>query len=310
MIPEKDEYLALLKSQDRATASPSASLSLFDRYLDATGLDYRTLRLRQAQEFQSWAMGLCDDGGKPHYAKNTSAAIITSMRGFYTYLREKGLVYANPFTDVKGVVQKKQLPARILDVDETGRFLADLAAFWTEADVIRKKDHYRAHVVAEVLYSTGMNISEVAALTVSDVDVQRGTIRVKAGRASSRLAILCDYAREVLSLYLTMRPYILAAPQYRARPDSLFGSGPELTRWINREFGLASDRLKIQAVHSRDLRHALGLHLVKSGCDARFVQKIVGHERLNTTQLYVRLDKRDLRAVIDRFHPRLSGVKR
>lgn len=299
-------YLDHLRAKGQATFSPGAGLTLFRRYLEASHLDYRHLKLRQAQEFQSFAMSLTRDDGEVYYAKNTVSGLITSLRGFYAFLREKNLVYQNPFVAVKKVKQKKSLPVRIMDEEETGKLLSDLGRFWEEPDLMKKKDRYRLHVIAELLYATGMNIGEVMKMEVSALNLERGYVQVGQGRASSRRCLLNDYARGVLAEYLKMRPFMLAAPQYRAKQASLFGSGSELKKWVGGEFEKACQRQKIKPVRARDLRHALGLHLVKAGCDARFVQKILGHGCLGTTQLYVSLHKSDLRAVIDTFHPRLA----
>lgn len=92
----------------------------------------------------------------------------------------------------------------------------------------------------------------------------------------------------------------------KSSPPPLFGASAELTRTVNRVLTRASEALGLAPCTTRMFRHALSLHLIKAGCDARFAQELVGHESLSTTQLYVKLDTRDLRGVLDSFHPRAA----
>ncbi len=160
-------------------------------------------------------------------------------------------------------------------------------------------------IICELLYSTGLRISEAVALKTEDIDLIRGTVSVIGGKGGfNRTALLNDYARIILSIYINeIRPLILT----EWHDDSLlFGtvSWGRFGKFVNEGLKEYSTELKLPAIRSHGFRHALGYHLLRSGCPIRSIQEILGHKALKNTEIYTRVDKEDLKGVLDRFHPR------
>jgi integrase/recombinase XerC len=165
---------------------------------------------------------------------------------------------------------------------------------------------YRMHVIAELMYSTGLRVSEVAGLKPSDVDFARSVVNVRDGKGGyARVAFLNEYAREVLRLYAEKMRLLVMNELNRNRSEYLFGAGwKNFKRTVNRYLAAASRKLALPALTSHSFRHALGYHLLRAGCNIRHIQEILGHRRLKNTEVYTKVDKEDLRKVLDNCHPR------
>ena len=146
----------------------------------------------------------------------------------------------------------------------------------------------------------------MAALKVADIDLNRGLVRVEEGKGGAeRTAYLNDYAREVLRLYIERVRALIFTDWHRRNNDLLFG-----TRW-DRLYHLVNDtlkevtaRLSLGEFSSHGFRHALGYHLLRAGCNIRHIQEILGHKLLRNTEIYTKVDKEDLRNILDTHHPR------
>ncbi len=170
-----------------------------------------------------------------------------------------------------------------------------------------KRQFYRTHVLCELIYSTGLYISEVVELCLTDVDLKRGVVK-----RGVKEYILNEYTRNVLQIYIEkMRPVILGDHLHTHRQERLFGCGDNsLPKAVNevlkREWsssGLSEGAA--QPFTTKQLRHAMAFHLLRGGCDIRYIQEIIGHKNINNTQVYIQMDKEGLKSVIDNFHPRV-----
>jgi integrase/recombinase XerC len=251
-------------------------------------------------------MAKTDQEGKRLYAPATVVKMIGTLKIFYAWARKKRLVADNPFVRVKNVKQPKRLPKDIYEVEAMDALLAWLSCFADAPTLKDQRERYLAHVVAELMYSTGLTAGELKLLKPEDINLERRTVTAWIPQFHKhRTVILSEYAAGVLSVFMhELRPVYLASPNYRNSRHLLFGTANELTRTVNRMLLQGSEALNLAPCTTRMFRHALCLHLVKAGCDARFVQELAGHQDLSTTQLYVKLDQRDLRGVLDAFHPR------
>jgi site-specific recombinase XerD len=312
MLPVLSACMTDLLAAGRSRAELTATFNFFTRYLDENHLAWERFGIREAQGLQNALMARSDEAGNRFYAPATVVKMIGTLKIFYAWARKKHLVAENPFVRVKNVKQPKRLPKDIYELEELEQLLSWLADFGSAPSLKEKRERYLAHVVAELLYSTGLVVGEVKLLKPEDVNLSRRTVTAWIPQyRKHRTAILSEYAAGVLSLFIEeLRPVYLASPNYRASRNLLFGTANELTRTVNRVLLQGAAVLNLTPCTTRMFRHALCLHLVKSGCDARFVQELAGHEDLSTTQLYMRLDKRDLRGTLDQFHPRaVLGVR-
>jgi site-specific recombinase XerD len=159
-------------------------------------------------------------------------------------------------------------------------------------------------VGGEFLYAAGLRISEAASLIPENIDFLSRTVYAAEGKGrTARAAFLTGYAADVTDRYI--RRGRRAVPGRGTYGDTLFGVHPErLTALVNEGLLKACRHLELPVITSHGFRHSLGTHLLHAGCDMRYIQIILGHECLRTTQVYTRVDKDALRESLDARHPR------
>jgi integrase/recombinase XerD len=300
------EYLNELKMRGKNVLNPRLGIRQLFEYLDGRGLDLLRLRAQEAEDYQTYLMMLTDDEKKPYFKRNTVCWMISSAAVFYRYLKRRKFVMSNPFTGMRRVQEKKRLPKNIFNEKDMEGFLQQLREFGKRTYLRKKKGLYRAHVIAELMYSTGMRIHEVMRLKPADLDLEHGTVLIQDSKTKrERIGYLNEYASRVLKIFIEdMREYILFG-ENGADMGLLFGSGGSLITRLNNELRTESKKYGKGIVTSHHFRHAVGYHLLRAGCDIRYIKEILGHKALSTTQVYTKVDKEDLKSVIDQFHPRV-----
>jgi integrase/recombinase XerD len=299
------EYIHHLKAQGRSTKNVKFSLRVLREYLEGNGIDFRYVRTAQAQGFQTHLSTAADDEGKVRYGRGSVLGIMGCAGSFYGFLKHQRIVHSNPFIDVRRVKTGKPLPKNILNEDEMNTFLSHLKRFGRGCGLIHRRNLYKAHVIAELMYSTGARVNEVMRLKPEDLDFTRGFARITDAKTNQvREGILNSFAERVLRIYVEkMRGYVLFGKN-SADTELLFGSKTHLVTWLNDILGRESEGLGFGRFTSHQFRHALGYHLLRGGCDIRYIQEILGHKAMRSTQIYTRVDRDDLRSVLDEFHPR------
>jgi site-specific recombinase XerD len=268
-------------------------------FLESQGLEACTLKLKDALSYQGFLQEQC-------LSRTTVLFGLYAAGSFYAYLKRSGRVAHNPFAEIRKPRREKHLPAGLLKEAQMGEFLSELARFDRGARLTDRLKAYRAHVVAEFLYATGIRASEAAGVRLEDIDFVGGLLRVREGKGGvTRMAVLGVYAAAVVKLYVErMRPLVLNGKNAGSR-ELLFG-----VKWnsfgecMNSVFRACARRLGFPKTTCHLFRHAVGYHLLRAGCNIRYIQDILGHKELRSTELYTRVDTEDLRDVVDRFHPR------
>jgi len=308
-MKEKELFDKYLSETIKAGGSPKHvkyGLKIFFKYIEETGLDFLKLSLREAQEYQVYLSTQTDENGKVRYSKASVLNIVGCVSKFYEFMRKKKNIYANPFIEVDRVRRSDSLPRNILNEENMDRFLKHLKNFMHGRTLIDKRQLYKTHVISELMYSTGARINEIGKLKSADVDFIRGTVTLDDSKTGKkRQGILNSFAEKVLWIYINeMREYVLTE---KSGPESgyLFGGRTNLRTWLNMILNRESEKLELGKFTTHNFRHAVGYHLLRGGCDIRFIQEILGHEELHTTQVYTKVNKEDLRNVIDKFHPRM-----
>lgn len=279
-------------------------------YLDLNELDLVHVRVKDAAGYQgSLIESGKKDGGK--YGKNTIISYVKAAVSFYDFLKRSGRIAANPFKELRRVREEKRLPRNLLKEKEMDAFLAGLMRWNDIAGLKNRKRMYMTHVVAELLYSTGMRISEAAGLSVSDIDLGRSLVTVREGKGgTSRVCFLSEYAREVLRLYVEEMREVMASEWNERNEGLLFG-----VKWMpfgkimNKKLSELAAGIDLPRVTNHVFRHAVGYHLLRAGCPIRYIQAILGHKSIRNTEVYTRVDKEALKDVLDRFHPRTLGQR-
>jgi site-specific recombinase XerD len=247
------------------------------------------------------------EGGKPLSA-GTVCNYLKVGRKLFGYLVKFQKRKTNPFYDVKYPRLPDGISRNILNEMQMSRLLEFLSLFNEAETECGRLEQYRSHVVAVLLYATGMRIAEAAGLLPQDIDIKRREVVIRNGKGGkSRIAFLSGYAADVLDYYMRYGRNILLARGWRKHPRRLFGvDAATLQSSVNRILSAVCLKLKIPVITCHGFRHSLGTHLLRAGCDIRHIQMILGHENLNSTQQYTRVDRDDLKNILDRYHPRQS----
>ena len=284
-------------------------LKKLKEYLDEEGIGFKYLRSKKAQRFQGWLLKKKSNKGHK-YAKSTVVRAVNQASSFYEYLKKNKVILSNPLKQVKRVRVDKTVVKNILKEKQMNKLLDELTRFEDEQSLREKVSRYKLHVVAEIMYATGMRIGEAEGLRVEDIDFERGMVVVKdKKKKKQRIAILNEYAIKVLKLYVEkMRYWVFCKVNFEN--GTLFGTkGESLECFLNKKLKYLCKRLGYSIMTTHGFRHSLGYHLLKAGCDIRYIQSILGHERLRTTQIYTRVEKEELRSVLDKYHPRKWAEK-
>lgn len=250
--------------------------------------------LEQAERdlIMSYLFQLQLDGRSPA----TISRHLAALRTFYRYLVSEAVLTGDPTTDIESPRQSQKLP-RILTVEEVDLLLAQ--PLTGEPAGLRDK------TMLELIYATGMRVSELVALDLEHVNLESGFIRCFGKGLKERLVPTGDVAARFLKEYLARGRSKLSRAGATA---ALFVNqqGRRLTRqgfWkIIKKYARKAKIEKRITPHT--LRHSFATHLLENGADLRSVQEMLGHADISTTQIYTHLTKRKLREIYDRTHPR------
>ncbi len=230
--------------------------------------------------------------------KTTAGRRLSSVRSFLKYLTREGYLTANPAKLVTTPKAERHLP-QFLSVD-------DVFALIERTDTIGFI-HARDRAILELLYSSGLRVSEVAGLNAEDVNTREGLVKVRGKGKKERIVPLGSKAAEAIRGYLTEKILL------RKKSSVLFLSkrgSPLSDRSIRRVVVKyarligASDR-----VGPHTIRHTFASHLLQAGADLRVIQELLGHASLSTTQKYTHLDITHLMDIYERAHPLSSEEK-
>nr|WP_321466833.1 site-specific tyrosine recombinase/integron integrase [uncultured Desulfobulbus sp.] len=245
------------------------------------------------------------------YNRNASASVarkLSALRTFFRFLKREHLLSSDPLAGVAGPKQGQHIPA-FLTVDEVFALL--------EAPVVSDRYWRRDRALLEILYATGMRVSEVVGANIEDIDLGEEMVRVHGKGNKERIVPFGRAAREALEQYLPERHSLQLARVLRGRAADeqacfLNGQGSRLSvRSVERLIQTYAQRAGIGVtVTPHALRHSFATHLLEMGADLRTVQELLGHVSLSTTQKYTHLNLDHLSRVYDRAHPQAKMSSR
>lgn len=223
------------------------------------------------------------------------ARSLVAIRGLYKFLIQDGHLRLDPSANIEAPKSWQSLP-RFLDTDEVERLLS--------APVTSTDLGVRDKAMLEVLYATGLRVSELVGLTAANLDLDLGFLKVFGKGGKERAVPLGASAVEWSRKYIAIRSRLLARAKATA---ALFitDEGHALTRqafWrIVVSYG---ERARIGHITPHLLRHSFATHLLENGADLRSVQMMLGHSDISTTQIYTHITNERLREIYRKFHPR------
>ena len=225
--------------------------------------------------------------------------ILSTARGFFRFLVQQGVIKHNPTTTVSAPKQKKNLP-NVLDVDQVNRLLD-----------IDKDDplSLRDLAIMELVYSSGLRLSEVVGLNIESIDLHDHTVRIIGKGSKERISPIGRLAIEAIQRWLKVRGNLAKEDEpalFVSRNGKRLGQRSiqqRLKQWAIKQ-GLDTH------VHPHMLRHSFASHLLESSGDLRAVQELLGHADISTTQIYTHVDFQHLANVYDQAHPRAKKKKK
>src|SRR6185312_9487134 len=232
--------------------------------------------------------------------KSSIARKLAALRTFFQFLVREGIVEMNPAKLVATPRLEKKLPKH-LSVEDAIRFI--------ETPDIETELGKRDRAMLELMYATGIRVSELTKLNVHDIDFTNKLIRVSGKRRKERTVPFGDPASDALKAYLAIREqFLLQAPVSLREPEalSLNYQGTRITtrsvgRMVEKYIRLCAGRYDLSP-HA--LRHSFATHLLDSGADLRDIQELLGHARLSSTQIYTHVSMEKLIEVYDKSHPK------
>ena len=216
---------------------------------------------------------------------------ISSIKHFYLFLLKKKVIKKSPADEITTPKQEKYLPTSMSE-DEVECLLGSPKS----SIKIERRDK----AMIEILYATGMRISELVNLKLTDIDFNRSVLKVFGKGSKERLVPYGEKAAEALSIYLEDRK------QLDSKDVFLSNRGTKITRgafWQRLKIYIRRENLK-SSISPHTLRHAFATHLLNRGADLRSVQILLGHSDLSTTQIYTHIAKKRLGEILKKHHPR------
>ncbi|MCL2152543.1 MAG: tyrosine recombinase [Oscillospiraceae bacterium] len=223
----------------------------------------------------------------------TISRCVASLKAFFSYLTEKGVVECNPILGISSSTAEKK-PPRILSGKDVVRLL--------EQPDDKDPKGCRDKAMIETLYATGIRVSELVALNESDVNLATRLITCRAGR--ERVIPICATAVRAIGNFISSARKNMAAPGELALFVNTSGSRMsrqgfwKVLKSYSEKAGISSD------ITPQILRHSFAAHLLENGADLRSLQEMLGHADISSTQVYAKAVKRHLKEVYQRTHPR------
>jgi site-specific recombinase XerD len=320
-----DEDLSRPSSAAAEVAAPQAdpvALALMERYLlqrsatrnlsELTVRNYRTDLSDFLAALGGWELDPAKAGRSDlrRYlallqGKGTANASIrrkvSTIRGYYKWLRAEGILENDPFFGVQGPKAAKRLP-HVLEANDIERMIHAAAQDSEPAGL-------RDRALLELLYAAGLRVSEVSGLNVHDVDLRLATVRVRGKGNKERVGVFGEPAVEALERYIRNARPELASGKDEALFLNRFG-GRLTVRSIQtlvRKYALMAG-LPVE-VHPHLLRHSFATHMLDGGADLRIVQELLGHESPNTTQIYTHVTEKKKRGAIESAFEELGRIQ-
>jgi integrase/recombinase XerD len=257
-------------------------------YMDAHGID---IVRATPDDFKAFLY----DASKSISSVRTQARLIAGIHSFYRFLIYHNYIEQDPSELLESPKKERHLP-EVLTLDEIDSMIAQLD--------MSKPESHRNRAIIEMLYGSGLRVSELVNLRLSDIYRQEGFMRITGKGSKQRLVPISPVADQWLEYWLEDRSQLDIKPEYS---DIVFLNryGRQLTRamifTIIKTLAKQADIHKTISPHT--LRHSFATHLLQNGADLRIIQDLLGHEDITTTEIYTHLEIQDLREAILKYHP-------
>lgn len=280
-----------LKTQNRSENTVIAYHNDIAQFLNyfgqEKGCDPGEISLKEIS--REWVQGFLGDLTDQGLERKSMARKLAALRSFFKFVCKEGYLDHNPVQRISSPKLGRKLP-EFLYLEQMEKLLQTPDCM----TVLGARDQ----VILELLYGSGLRVSELAGLNQEDVDPDQLLLRVRGKGYKERIVPMTNYALKAIQDYLNMR-------ENSQKPLLLNYQGSRLSvRSIRRILDkLAMEAGLPQHIHPHMLRHSFATHLLDGGADLRSVQELLGHAKLSSTQIYTHLSRERLRQVYDETHP-------
>ena len=282
------DFLENIKGLSKnTTISYQRDLNKFLKFIKKSGVN----------DFESLTEEICSAWIADLFQQNVSARSIqrhiSSAKGFFSYLKKSGLVTNSPFELISSPKSPSHLP-NILSPEEVSQLLNFMP---------KNAQEKRDLAIIELIYSSGLRVSEAVGTNLSDFEDNKNFLRVLGKGSKTRLVPVGRYAKNAIVDWIIERDKLLT------KDDSLFVNlrGNRITtRSVQERLKNIAIMQGLPPVNPHMLRHSFATHLLESSGDLRSIQELLGHSSLSTTQIYTRLDYQHLIKVYENSHPRAN----
>ncbi len=286
-------YLSFEKNYSENTVKGYASdIISFLIWLDSDCLKVDLNKLREYQHFIQ----------RFNYKKTTILRKIASIRGFYKYLYREKYIDINPADSLIAPKKGKSLPKFLTD-DEMEKILDNVD--------ISTPAGYRNKTILEILWATGMRVSELSGLNFENLELESNEIRVFGKGAKERIVLISNRAKKYLEQYIkTARPLVIGVNGIKPNeedtsPVFINNTGYRLqTKTIRNVINQVVEKIQLpKHVTPHMFRHSFATRLIENGADLRIVQELLGHTSISNTQIYTHVSTQHLKDVYNNSHP-------
>lgn len=291
LLQEFAEYLQLEKNCSKYTiVGYEHDIKEFFMFMDeqvitsVSDVTYRDVRIYLTQLYEE------------NYSKGTVAKKLSSLRSFYRFLLRESYIENNPFTQVSSLKLEKRLPEFFYE--------EELEALFQSIDTSTPAGQ-RNKALLEVMYATGIRVSECAGIKLSDLDDALSILLVKGKGNKERYVPYGQMAKNALNVYVYDGRKKLCKNEDHSYLFVNQKGKPITARGIRYIFDQMIKKAgSNQHIHPHMIRHSFATHLLNNGADLRSVQELLGHSQLSSTQVYTHVTKEHLRKVYMKHHPR------
>ena len=283
---EKEQYLDYIKNKNYSNYtvnSYSKDLDNFYLYLKQNNTEIKKVNYKFLRGYLTVLYA-------KKYSKKTIARNISTLKSFFKYLKKENIIESNPMNLIKTPKIDKKLP-KFLNYDEIEKILSipDTTTFLGKRDAL----------ILELLYSTGVRVSELVNIKLNDIDLSEEKILILGKGNKERYVLFGSKAKEKMLDYLSEKtddsPYLIV---------NRYGN-----KITDRGIRKIIDKILLEAslsykISPHTLRHTFATHMLDSGADLEIVKELLGHESLSTTQIYTHVTSESLKRVYDKTHPR------
>ena len=287
-----ENYLIKNKNSSKNTVvSYIRDITKFNEFLSANNID--DICVSTEKNVKQYIDSLIQSGR----SASTISRTLASLKNFFMFMQNKKIIIVNPVKNIKGKKTEKKLP-RILTGNEVELFLKQ-----PKCDSLKG---YRDKAMLELLYATGIRVSELISLNLNDINIDVGFIKCGKG-SGERVIPLYSTAVTTLKGYLTDARPLLVSNKFE---NALFVNlcGERMTRqgfWKIIKHYQASANISTE-ITPHILRHSFAAHLLENGADIDFIKEVMGHSDISSTMVYTQLLKSNLKTNYIKFHPRAN----